>query len=83
MFQNGVFIVDIHSAVDLTFFAQRGVGKGFEIRLFTVVRHVQAVHDVLTVEVIAQVNADGEIVEQREADILIFATGELVINLLI
>lgn len=64
------------------FFAQRSVGKRLVIRLFTAVRHVQAVNDILTIEVVAQTNADGEMVKQGEADILIFAAGKRMIYFL-
>lgn len=83
MFQHGVLIFNIHGAINPAFFTQRGVCKRSEVGFFTAVRHVQTVNDILTVEVVAEMNTDGKMVKQGEADILIFAATEFMVYLFI
>ena len=82
VFENSILVVYIDRAVEMVILAESSMGKGFKILWLFTAGHIQAVNNMLAVEVILQVDAHGEMAEQDEANILSVAACKFMIYLI-
>jgi len=82
MLQHRGLITVIDLAVNQAAFIQRGVSERGEVFLFVWRGQINAVADIAAVKTVAQLNAQGEVIEQRKADVLTLSADKLMINTL-